>query len=210
MNIFQIHDIAITNGGSQENHFIGSIIGAATSLIGGDKANKSSAKEAEKSRLHSNEQMQNRHRWEVNDLRKAGLNPVLSAGGTPSVGSSAMAAQRNIAEGMSGFTGSDPQGKDAKTNRGKLNLEKEIAKSQIELLKGQASSARAAANNQNAQAGLNSATTRIQNIEANVAESLGIGANTAVQAAKMGGSSVGKIMNYINPKNLLKPFKRTF
>ncbi len=35
--------------------------------------------------------MQKRHQWEVSDLRKAGLNPILSAGGAPSMGMASLA-----------------------------------------------------------------------------------------------------------------------
>ena len=43
--------------------------------------------------------MKNRHQWEVSDLRKAGLNPILSAGAAPSMGASAMAQQKGLLDG---------------------------------------------------------------------------------------------------------------
>ena len=97
MNIFQIQQMAETNGLSNKPHFIGSIISAGASLLGGAKANKASAKEAQVSREHSDYQLQNRHQWEADDLRKAGRNPILYSGSTPGTGSSAMAQQKGFA-----------------------------------------------------------------------------------------------------------------
>lgn len=76
-------------------------IGAAASIFGGSKQNQASAKEASSSRTFTKEQMQNKHQWEVADLRKAGLNPVLSANSGGSLGGSAMAAQpANLGAGV--------------------------------------------------------------------------------------------------------------
>ena len=55
----------------------GSII--AGSLISGNSAESTNAQQI----TATNEQMQNAHQWEVDDLRAAGLNPILSAGGSP-------------------------------------------------------------------------------------------------------------------------------
>ena len=81
----------------------GAIASIAGALIGASSAkstNKAAAQEAENSRLFTKEQLQNRHQWEVEDLRKAGLNPVLSAHSGAAVGGSAQAPVINPADGM--------------------------------------------------------------------------------------------------------------
>ena len=57
--------------------------------IGGIANFGSSAISAYFSWKHQKEVMQNRHQWEVDDMRKAGLNPILSATGGSGVGGNA-------------------------------------------------------------------------------------------------------------------------
>lgn len=66
-------------------------IQALSSMAGNLFSASQAKKEAKKARDFTKKMMKSRHQWEVGDLRKAGLNPILSAGGTPSMGSSAMA-----------------------------------------------------------------------------------------------------------------------
>lgn len=68
------------------------LLGGALSL-GGSLIGASSAKSAASdANAFTEEQLKNRHQWEVSDLKTAGLNPILSANGTPSIGGSAMAS----------------------------------------------------------------------------------------------------------------------
>ena len=56
-----------------------SILDGITSIFGGSKANKAAKQSAEAQMAFQKESLQNRHTWEVADLRRAGLNPILSA-----------------------------------------------------------------------------------------------------------------------------------
>ncbi len=75
--------------------FFGDIIGGALGFLGGERSNDSSARQAAQANQFTERMMKNRHQWQVADLRAAGLNPILSAGGTPSVGGSAQAQQHD-------------------------------------------------------------------------------------------------------------------
>lgn len=77
------------------------LVGGVFGLAGSAKEAASAKKAADNANLFTKEQLQNRHQWQVADLRKAGLNPVLSAGGTPSIGGSAQAQVPDYGGNMS-------------------------------------------------------------------------------------------------------------
>lgn len=74
----------------------GDILGVGGTLLGGALQNQGSASAASAANNFTREQLQNRHQWEVADLRAAGLNPIISAQGSPSIGSSAKAEVSNV------------------------------------------------------------------------------------------------------------------
>lgn len=60
----------------------GSVLSSGMSLLGGLSANHQSAKEARRARKMLDRLSRTQHQREVEDLRAAGLNPILSAGGS--------------------------------------------------------------------------------------------------------------------------------
>lgn len=70
------------------------LFSAIGSVISTSMTNKANAKQAALSREFTREQLQNQHQWEVDDLRAAGLNPILSANSGAGVGSSAQATMQ--------------------------------------------------------------------------------------------------------------------
>lgn len=72
----------------------GAVIGAGSSIWGANQSNSAAFEMQANSINAQRESMQNRHQWEVEDLRKAGLNPILSA--TNSAGGNISGATANV------------------------------------------------------------------------------------------------------------------
>ena len=70
---------------------------------------------------HQKEVMQNRHQWEVADMRKAGLNPILSAGGSGAPGNAPTIVPPDIAGAMK-------SGAEASTQRSEKSLKDALEK----------------------------------------------------------------------------------
>jgi len=77
--------------------------------IGGAANFGSSALSAYFGWKHQKEVMQNRHQWEVEDLKKSGLNPILSAGGQGASGNAPVIVPPDIAGAMEAGARTDTQ-----------------------------------------------------------------------------------------------------
>jgi len=114
-------------------------IGAVGGLFGdgvADERNFASAQAAQ-ANAFTERQLKNRHQWEVEDMRKAGLNPILSAmKGAPSIGGSAQA----VATPSSGSEYAHYSSSASAANQMRLNNEK--LESEIKLLEANATAAK--------------------------------------------------------------------
>lgn len=81
-------------------------VGMVGQLFGQDMANNANKKEAQKNRNFQERMSNTAHQREVEDLRAAGLNPVLSANAGASTPGGATAQIENVAEGF-GSTAKD-------------------------------------------------------------------------------------------------------
>lgn len=87
---------------------VGAVGGILGESIGASSANALQRETLEKQMAFNRESMQNRHQWEVEDLKKAGLNPLLSATsptGTLSAPGAPSAVKANYAQSAQALAG---------------------------------------------------------------------------------------------------------
>lgn len=126
---------------------VGSVLGAVGDIWSTDRANDAQADLQRQAYEYQKESMQNRHQWEVEDLRQAGLNPILSAtnsaGGTISVGAG-QAQKANISQSISQLMNAISNSALAKNNMevSQKNAESDRIKANADLIRAENDKAR--------------------------------------------------------------------
>lgn len=127
----------------------GAAIGAIAGQVGGNILQGAtnyyfSKKLAHLQFQHQKEMMQNAHQWEVQDLRNAGLNPILSAGGS---GASGSASAPVVTSGAENIAHSAMALKTAKEQQSLLRDQQALLREQQVRTKAETETARAQALN---------------------------------------------------------------
>lgn len=185
--------------------------------IGGAANFGSSALSAYVGWKHQKEAMKNRHQWEVEDLRKAGLNPILSAGGSGALGNAPSIVAPDLAGAMK-------SGAETSTQHSEKNLKDALEKQtyvQNSALQADAGLKRAQAVASDSSSNLMWSQTKGQEIankiqEENLKQAKFMTQNSAIASEKQkmvfdymkdhkGAWSFGQWMNLINPFNSTAP-----
>lgn len=161
---------------------LGSLVGGGLSMIGQHQANIANAKEADKNRDFQERMSNTAHQREVADLRSAGLNPILSAGGggssTPSGGmANITSTTEGLAHSAKNIAPQIAAVNQMKAQTAQTAAQTALAPDQKKLLEAQTASALATARATEKMAGIGDAVKYGSGLLKNVGERLGFSGN---------------------------------
>lgn len=121
--------------------FLGSALGAFTggvsSIIGGALSNSAARHAATVANQRNVYNYQHRYQWAMDDMQKAGLNPMLAAtqgiGGSVN-GASALSANYNLGEGVTAGMSAQAAGNSAKAAQHQANVAEDVGKGTVRKL----------------------------------------------------------------------------
>lgn len=118
----------------------GAVAGGISSLIGGALSNSAARHAATLANQRNVYNYQHRYQWAMDDMQKAGLNPMLAAtqgiGGSVN-GASALSANYNLGEGVTAGMSSSAAGSSAKAANRQASIAEKMSDEQIKNLAAQ-------------------------------------------------------------------------
>ena len=119
---------------------LGPITGGISSIIGGALSNSADRHAATVSNQRNQYNYQHRYQWSMDDMQKAGLNPMLAAtqgiGGSVN-GASALASSYNVGEGVTAGMSASAAGSSAKAANRQASIAEKMSDEQIKNLAAQ-------------------------------------------------------------------------
>lgn len=115
----------------------GAIAGGVSSIIGGALSNSAARHAATVANQRNIYNYQHRYQWAIEDMQKAGLNPILAAtqgiGGSVN-GASALSANYNLGEGVTAGMSAQAAGNSAKAAQHQANVAEDVGKGTVRKL----------------------------------------------------------------------------
>ena len=184
----------------------GAIAGGVSSIIGGALSNSAARHAATVANQRNIHNYQHRYQWAMDDMQKAGLNPMLAAtqgiGGSIN-GASALSANYNIGEGVTAGMSAGAAGNSAKAANKQADTAARVADGTIKKLESEVSLNAASAKNVAADA----AGKEIANKLASdlYADNLALYRQNLANAQKQGALFDEQILNAIYQRDVVMP-----